>query len=116
MCREATCDTKNNLMQLHGYMSRQWMFDLIFRMPDLILEENFELLNLDFENRFRKINKIRHMCRMTTIGSQSSTQCSQDCKNKYVNVKSRDQIRNRSIYHDRNNECEMMDVESVLVL
>ena len=53
-------DAKNGLVQLNGYMPRQWVFGLIPRVPGHMLDENSDLPNLDPEGRFRRIAEMRH--------------------------------------------------------
>ena len=65
-------DAKNSLVQQNGYMSRQWVFGLIPRVPGHMLEENPDLPNLDFEGRFRKIAEMRHKRRMAAIETEAN--------------------------------------------
>ena len=65
-------DAKNSLVQHNGYMSRQWVFGLIPRVPGHMLEENSDLPNLDPEGRFRKIAEMRHKCGMAAIESEAN--------------------------------------------
>ena len=59
MLNELT-DAKNGLVQLNGYMPRQWVFGLIPKVPGHMLDENSDLPNLDPEGRFRRIAEMRH--------------------------------------------------------
>ena len=65
-------DAKNNLVQQNGKMPRQWVFDLIPRVPGHLLEENPDLPNLDPEGRFRRIAEMRHKCRMAAIETEAN--------------------------------------------
>ena len=65
-------DAKNNLVQQNGYMPRQWVFDMIPRVPGHLLEENPDLPNLDPEGRFRRIAEMRHKCRMAAIETEAN--------------------------------------------